>query len=107
MRIVVRVMKALHAWLRSGAALRCAALCPGVIIGITLLSVVIARGAEAPTAPAPAPAPTSTSDLKVGEFTTTFTERSPLSSTKEIARRLPQKDPVAAVEAKKLLQTLP
>jgi hypothetical protein len=64
-----------------------------LFVGVTFLAVAITRAADAPQQQTPPAA--ATSDLKLGAFSTSFTERSPLSAPKEIARRLPQNDPVA------------
>ncbi|MEA2735728.1 MAG: hypothetical protein QOE14_2179 [Humisphaera sp.] len=57
-----------------------------LMVGMALVPVATALAADAQPPPS--------SELKLGEFTTSFTERSPLSAAKEIARRLPQKEPV-------------
>jgi hypothetical protein len=48
------------------------------------------RAADTPAAPPHTPP----GEPKVGDFTTTFTERSPLSAPKEMARRLPRKEAI-------------
>jgi hypothetical protein len=64
-----------------------------LFVGVTFLAVAITRAADAPQQQTPPAA--ATLDLKLGAFSTSFTERSPLSAPKEIARRLPQSEPVA------------